>query len=115
MAVADERRLEDYLFAEVQAEADGDNEIVAAVAGRKIRVVDCHLTVVVAASAEGVIVFETGTGGTELARFNLGSGEASIDHCGPVPMLETADGERLVISNGAGVDTYGSITYILTQ
>lgn len=97
-------------YAVVNAAADGDNTVIAAVASKKIRVLGYHLSV----TAAGLIVLQD-TAGTPVvhARHSLAAnGTASYAGGHDAPAFETAAGEGVEISNPASVDTHGHITYI---
>lgn len=97
-------------FASVNATADGDNTLVAAIVGRKIRVINYVLY----ASATGAANFTSGAGGTVLARcLPAVNGGASFAGDENSPAFETAAGAALVLNNGAGVDILGHLTYVL--
>lgn len=104
------RRSEEYLFAVVDATADGDNELIAAVSGRKIRVLSYALSV----DVTGEINIESGAA-TSIARLFLLAGSPSNYGAAGIPAFETVEGENLNLVNPAGTDTTGHITYILTQ
>ena len=95
----------------VAAESDGDNAVIAAVAGKKVRVLGFCLNV----NAAGVITIQdTNATPVVAASFELADG-GSVVYTGGVdcPAFETATGYGLEISNAAGVDTLGFITYQL--
>lgn len=96
-------------FARVNATADGDNTVIAAVSGKKIRV----LAYVVNANAPGVVTLQD-TAGTPVvhASFELTDG-GTVSYPGGIfaPAFETAKGTGLEINNAVGVDALGHITY----
>lgn len=100
----------EFKVARVNATADGVNNIIAAVVGKKIRVIAYNLTVNVA----GKITIQDTTGTpVVLADLHLAVG-VSAPFNGNVNQFafETSSGKGLDISNPAGVDTFGHITYI---
>jgi len=97
-------------FARVNATSDGDNTVVAAVVGKKIRVIGYSLTT----TAAGVIALQDTTG-TPVVHATLSfaaAGSASYAGGPLCPAFETASGAGVEISNAAGVDTLGHLTYI---
>jgi hypothetical protein len=95
-------------FVEVEATADGDNTLIAAVAGKQIRVLAFALTVSIA----GTITLQD-TDNTDLATFVLpASGGVSFAGTNEAPAFETAQGKGLEVTNPAGLDTLGFITYV---
>ena len=100
-------------WAKIDAASSGDNEIVAAVSGRKIRVVGLKLSVALdvtvnwksglAGGASDIIPAET---------FKEGGGMS--DYWGPDgAMLETLSGEALNMYLGAAVQVSGWLNYLL--
>lgn len=96
-------------FASVNATADGDNTVVAAVASKKLRVLGERLT----STGAGTIQWKSG-GGTVLDRFISTGNGSGWSYPGGVdaPAVETVSGEALLLNNPAGVDTVGRISYI---
>lgn len=93
----------------IQATADGDNTIVAAVAGKRIQVTG-YLVMVTAA---GLVTCKDGAG-TVLAKWPCAANGGAAYPGNPiVPAMRTAPGQALVINNPAGVDTYGHVAYLL--
>lgn len=97
-------------FVRVAATADGDNEIVAAVAGKKIRVLAYSLGV----TAAGTMKLQDTAGSPAVhAEFPLAAnGRAEYAGGTRAPAFETAAGVGLEVSNPTGVDTLGHLTYI---
>lgn len=94
-------------FALVNATADGDNTILAAVASKKIRVLAYSLSV----SLTGTITVKSAA--TEKAKLSLTTGTpAPFAGSLYTPAFETGVNEALIVNNPAGVDTFGHITYI---
>lgn len=103
MAVQDERK-----FVAVEAVADGDNTIVAAVAGKKITVIGYMLTW----RQAGLLVVRSGAA-TVLARLDKAAlNEASYVGSVGTPAFQTAAGEALVMNVPAAVDVVGHLVYI---
>lgn len=96
-------------FAAISASSSGDNTLVAAVAGKKIRVLAMHF---VCASAVDVRL-EDGAGGTALtgvASYAANSGLV-LPYC-PVGHFETSSNTLLNMELGGAVQVSGSLTYI---
>lgn len=91
----------------LNAASDGDNAVVSAVTGKKIRVLAYAFT----ASAAGEVTFQN-TAGTPAvyAVFDLAA-NGGVSYGGPVPAFETAAGTGLEINCAAGVDATGHLTY----
>lgn len=94
-------------FAAISASTSGDNTLVAAVTGKKIRVLNYVLVV-----ASSVIArFESSAGGTALSgQMTLAAGVASA--YAPTGVLETAEGELLNLELGGAVQVSGHLSYI---
>jgi hypothetical protein len=106
---------EQVLTAVIAATADGDNTVVAAVTGKKIRVLGYVLTV----NAAGTVQWKSGasTAKSGAMEFPDGGG-AAPGLCDPATggfWFETAAGEALVLATAAGVDGLGHVTYLLTS
>lgn len=100
----------DVKYVRVNATADGDNVVIAAVAGKAIRVIAYQLT---ASAAGTVTVQDTAGSPVVFASFAMAAnGNLSYEGGLQAPAFETASGTGLEISNGAGVDTLGHITYL---
>ena len=97
-------------YAIIDAEADGANELVAAVADKKIVVIGY----VVSADVAGIIIIQDDTATpVELAKLALAiDGVASYSGGINAPAFETSSGKALDILNPAGVNTYGHLAYI---
>lgn len=96
----------------VQATADGVNNIVAAVASAKIRVIAYALT---AATTAGLVTIQDTTGTpVVVALLNLAIGmPACFNGDERAFAFETSTGKGLDFSNATGVDVYGHITYVV--
>jgi hypothetical protein len=93
----------------VQATADGDNTVIASVAGKRIQVTGYLLMV----TAAGLVTCKDGAG-TVLSKWPCAANGGAAYPGNPiVPAFRTAPGQALVINNPAGVDTYGHISYLL--
>ena len=109
MSIADTFGDGPFKFAAIADTADGDTTLVAAVAGKKIRVVGF---VVTAQTTAGLVSFKDSA--ATLASFSLPSvGGISYSGGPDAPAFETIAGSALTITNGSGVDSYGFITYVL--
>lgn len=100
----------DVKYVRVNATSDGDNTVVAAVASKKIRVLGYNLTV----TGAGTVLMQD-TAGTPVvhASFIMPANGVISYAGGPLaPAFETAAGAGLEISNPAGVDTLGHLTYV---
>jgi hypothetical protein len=97
-------------YVEVAATADGQNVIVAAAAGKRVKVIGFVLTVTAAAQQ---LVIES-TGGTNLAQFTLAA-NGGVSYAGSYegPAFQTIMDQGLAIVNPTGVDTYGFFTYLI--
>jgi hypothetical protein len=87
---------------------DGDytTALVAAVTGRKIRVLSLTASVLTTAG-----VFSLKSASTTIFQAHLALGVPLIVGMAGVPVCETATGEALVASNATGVDSFVNITY----
>lgn len=95
-------------FARVNATSDGDNTVVPAVAGRKIRVLGFAVTV----TAAGTMAVKSDAA-TTLASYALAAnGGVSYAGGAPAPAFETAEGQALVVNCATGQDALGHIVYV---
>jgi hypothetical protein len=97
-------------FVRVNATADGDNTVISAVGGKKLRVLGYALVV----TAAGTITIQDSAGSPAvLAQFPLAA-NGGVSYSGGLdaPAFETPSGNGLEINNPAGVDTLGHLTYI---
>jgi predicted cobalt transporter CbtA len=99
----------DLLFAEIEATADGDNEIVGAVVGKRIMVVGYALM----GTGVGTLAFKLS--GSRNARVRVGADGGGAAFAGNLecPAFGTDAGSALIVTNPAGVDSYGHVTYYL--
>ena len=99
----------------VNATADGENEVIAAVAGKRIMVVGGVLTSW-HATAGAQIDLRSGTSNTVHARFQSGLVNApaiiTLQGDEASPCFECDIGDSLALNNAAGVDTTGFIKYM---
>lgn len=101
-------------YAVIDEASSGDNTVVAAVTGRKIRV----LSYVLIPTGDVVVRFESGAGGTALTgQINLleedGLVTSSVNiNCSPHGCFETAAGALLNLELSAAVSVDGHLTYI---
>lgn len=102
----------DVKYAKVDATADGDNVVIAAVAGKSIRVLGYTLT---GAGVAGTATLQD-TAGTPVVHGKLSlSTSGGVSYAGGLeaPAFETAAGTGVEINNGTtGQDTLGHITYV---
>ena len=96
-------------FAVISGTASGDNTLVAAVVGKKIRVLAYHLV----CAAEVAIRFESGASGTALTGVETYTAKEGVsnDYC-PLGLFETAAGALLNLELGGAVQVSGSLTYV---
>ena len=101
----------EVLFAAISGATSGDNEIVAAVASRKIRVVGFFVVAVTAVT----VAFESSAGGAALTGdMSLGATGVLSAH-NPLGLFETVAGENLNMELGGAVQVSGAIAYVLTD
>lgn len=100
-------------FAKIDASASGDNSIVAAVTGRRIRVVGYTIIASGAVTAKWRSASTDISGGMALAA-NGGAAPAVsvISPGGLFGVLQTEPGEALNLNLGAAVSVGGHLTYI---
>ena len=97
-------------FARINATADGANTVVAAVTGKKIRVLGYALSV----TAAGTIAIQDTAGvPAVLAQFALAA-NGGVSYAGGLdaPAFETAVGQGLQVNVPAGVDALGHLVYL---
>jgi hypothetical protein len=106
-------KTQSVLTAVISATADGANTVVAAVTGKKIRVLGYVLNV----NAAGTVQWKTAASAnlSGLMEFVDGGGLVvpCCDPTGEVFWFETVAGEALTITTAAGVDALGHIVYQL--
>jgi hypothetical protein len=89
--------------------SSGDNTIVAAVTGKKLRVLSGY----VHAAGAVLVRFESGAGGTALTGQMSLAANAGVDlPYDPLGHFETAAGQLLNLELGSGVNVSGWINYI---
>lgn len=91
-------------------DSDYSTPLVAAVTGKKIRVLALSVSVLTAAGSVTI----KGTGGGTLYQMTLGIGTPFAASSGAlgVGLFETATGEGVLPSNGATVDSFCNCTYV---
>ncbi len=97
-------------FASVSAASSGNNTVVAAVASRKIRVLQYRLQ----ADADVTFKFRDNTAGVDLTgAMSSGAkgGGGGAAFC-PVGLFETASGNALVLTLGSAIQVSGHIVYV---
>lgn len=111
---ADPGTLETVQRVDINLTADGDNTLVAAAgAGIKIKVIALALS---AATTAGQVQVKSAA--TILGRINLALNTPIVlpfqndPEGGAVPWFETAANAALILNNGAGVDSVGTLLYI---
>jgi hypothetical protein len=97
-------------FARINATADGDNLVVAGVAGKKLRVLGISFAI----TAAGTITIQDTQGTPAIfAQYPLATnGGLSYGGGLDAPMFETGSGFGIEINNPAGVDTLGMLNYV---
>lgn len=96
-------------FAVIDAATSGDNTIVAAVAGKKIRVISVFLM------AAGTVNtrFESGASGTALTgQMNLVANVGFVLPFNPTGWFETAAGSLLNLELSGAISTDGCLSYV---
>ena len=87
----------------------GDKEIVAAVTGKKIRVLSFAFVV----SGATDLRFESSAGGAELTGVMSYAANSGIEtHYNPIGHFETVAGQSLSLEQSAAVVTAGLLTYV---
>lgn len=95
-------------YAAISGAASGDNTLVAAVSGKRIRVLSYQLV----AANTVAIRFESGAGGTALSGVMTAAVSVPITgQFNPVGHFETAAGALLNMELGGAVQVSGHITY----
>lgn len=91
----------------INATSDGDNTVISAVPGRKIRV----LSYVITATGAGTCLFQS-TSDVVAASFSLAA-QGGVSYAGGInaPAFETATGTGLEVSCAASQDILGHLTY----
>jgi hypothetical protein len=92
------------------AAAQTDAVVVAAVTGKKIRVLNYAFTI----GAAGTVLFESGTATALTGVMNFAAAETvSFEGSADSPAFETAAGAALTLTNtGAGADVRGHLCYV---
>lgn len=99
-------------YAVVDHAASGDNTLVAAVTGKKIRVVAFLLVAAGTVTAR----FESGAGGTALTgQMSMGSGSRISAPYNPAGWLETVAGQLLNLELSGAVSVDGMLGYVLVE
>lgn len=97
-------------FAKIDAAGAGDNEVVAAVTGKKIRVLALFL---VMTGTAVTIRFESSAGGTALTgQMTPSQGGGFVLPFNPVGWFETVAGENLNLELGGAQSVDGCLTYV---
>ena len=99
-------------YASVDAAASGDNTLVAAVTGKKIRV----LSLFAVASGAVTVAFESGASGTALTgQMNVGANGNITMPFNPEGWFETAAAALLNMELGGATSVDGCLTYVLVD
>lgn len=97
-------------YAVIDAAASGDNTLVAAVSGKRIRV----LAAVIIAAGAVTVRFESGAGGTALTgQMNLTTNSGFTLPFNPEGWFQTVAAALLNIELGGAVSVDGCLTYVL--
>lgn len=97
-------------FAAIDGALNGDNTLVAAVTGKKIRVLGCFA---IMTGTAVTIRFESGAGGTALTgQMTPTQGGGFVLPFSPVGWFETAAGSLLNLELGGAQSVDGSLVYI---
>lgn len=97
-------------YAAVDAATSGDNTLVAAVTGKKLRVLAAHLTMTGTAVT---VRFESGAGGTALTgQMTPAQGQSITMPFNPVGWFETAAGSLLNLELGGAQSVDGVLVYV---
>lgn len=100
------------LRAVIDNATSGDNTIVAAVSGKKIRV----LSVVLVSAGSMTVRFESGAGGTALTgQMTVAAGSGFAPGYDPHGHFETAAGELLNLELSAATSADGWLTYVVVD
>lgn len=95
-------------FATANSAADGDYEVVAAVAGKKLRVIALTAT---ALTTAGVVSLKSGAAGATIFAAHLALGTPLVAVAPGIGLCETAAGAALDASNATGVDSFVNVTF----
>lgn len=96
-------------FAIIDAATSGDNTLVSAVVGAKVRVLACFMVAAGAVNAR----FESGAGGTALSgQMNLTTNSGFVLPFNPVGWFETAANTLLNLELSGAVSVDGSLVYV---
>lgn len=98
-------------YASVSAASNGNNTLVAAVTGKKIRVLSAHLTM---SGTTITWAFQSGAGGTALTGTMgpIAQGVTVVWPFSPVGHFETASATLLNLSLSGAQTVAGSLTYV---
>ena len=96
-------------FAKIAASSNGNNTLVTAVTGAKIRVLAYNLSAAGAVNAK----FQSAAGGTDLTglKYFAAAGDNLVAPFSPEGWFETVAGELLNLSLSAGVAVGGELVY----
>lgn len=95
-------------YAAVTATAAGDNQVVAAVASKKIRVLQAFAMAITAETVQ----FQDGAGTNLTGPIALGATGGFVLPFSPVGWFETAAGQKLDLNNVGGADVQGVLAYV---
>lgn len=95
-------------FAAISASSSGDNIVVAAVVGRQIRLIKYSLV----CAAPVVITWKSSVAGAISGPESYAANGGIADYC-PEGIMQTAQGEALVINLNGNVSVGGKLTYVL--
>lgn len=99
-------------YAVIDHATSGDNEIVAAVTGKRIRV----LSYTIVAAAAVTVRFESGAGGTALTgQMSFAANGGASTAFNPLGLFETAQGAALNMELGGANSVDGHLRYALVD
>lgn len=100
----------EHKFAKIAASSSGDNTLVAAVTGKKIRVIAYNLMANGAVNAK----FQSGASGTDLTglKYCGAAGDGVCANYNPVGWFETAAGSLLNLNLSGAVAVGGELVYV---
>ncbi len=99
-------------YASIDAAASGDNTLVAAVSGKRIRVLSLFLV----ASGAVTVAFESGASGTALTGdMNVGANGNVTMPFNPEGWFQTVAGALLNMELGGATSVDGCLTYVLVD
>lgn len=99
----------DHLFAVISASSSGDTTVVAAVPGKRIRVIVLGFL----CNDPVVVTWKSGASGAISGPESYGDNGGIQTPYIPPGIMQTAEGDALIINLSSAVDVGGKLTYIL--